>query len=84
MTWKMSKDDSDNDQLINLDQITNIFIGKFSDDNKDVTRVMIRYSSNPECLSLYNGTYVECIKVMLQLFDQLNAEEFDVWGENDE
>ena len=81
--WKNSKDAHNNEQLINLDQITHIFIGRYSNEDDNVSRVLVRYSTDNECLCLYNGTYIECFKIIEQLSEQLNSSGFDIWGDND-
>ena len=83
MHWITIIDEDGYPQLIDVSQYPHIFINKAEDQSEsDKSRIVwCRYDGGKDAIRLYTGTEVECIRIIEQLHEKLNAIEIDPWSE---
>ena len=81
MLWITIKDKDGYPQLIDLHQYPHIFINELDDQpESDKSRIVwCRYDSGDNAIRLYKGTEAECIRIIEQLKEKLDAVELQPW-----
>ena len=83
MHWITIIDEDGYPQLIDVSQYPHIFIDEAVDQpESDKSRIVwCRYDGGKDAIRLYTGTEVECIRIIEQLQEKLNATKIDPWSE---